>query len=86
METKLGNQREMWAKRGHEVDDFTAVKKKESESPVYSLLERRKKNRDWQSLATRPTRVCRRKIENMRLSTATRFVKTTLDANLGESG
>jgi hypothetical protein len=28
METKLGNQREMWAKRGHEVDDFTGCEKK----------------------------------------------------------
>jgi hypothetical protein len=25
METKLGNQRKSWAKRGHEVDDFTAM-------------------------------------------------------------
>ena len=70
-ETKLGNQREMWAKRGHEVDDFTAVKEERNDFPP----ERREENRDWQSLATRPTRDCRRKIESMRLSTATRFVK-----------
>jgi|688.fasta_scaffold44390_3 hypothetical protein len=43
METKLGNQREMWAKRGHEVDDFTAVKKKrvKAQSTLHLRGERR---------------------------------------------